>query len=96
MPSVSPWTVHVMQPSSVQLREATRKPGQLRESSGNSGSSAPSVLSRELHVGMAHPVVPRQGIRSAECLFLGAEVAPHLLLAGIVDRVLVSRQVVRP
>jgi len=38
----------------------------------------------------------RQSIGSAESLFLGAQVASDLQLAGVVDGVLVPRQVVWP
>ena len=44
---------------------------------------------------MAHAEVPSEGIVSAEGLLLGAQVTPHLLLAGIVDGILVPREVVR-
>jgi hypothetical protein len=40
------------------------------------------------------PHVPSQNIIAGERLFLGAQIAPGLLLTGVVDRVLVPRQVV--
>lgn len=44
---------------------------------------------------MAHPVMPRKRISTAERLLLGAEVAADLLLACVVNRILMSRKIVR-
>lgn len=54
------------------------------------------MLAREFNVGVAHPVVPRQCISTAERLLLCTQVAVHFLLFGVVDRVLMPGQVVRP
>lgn len=54
------------------------------------------MLAREVDVRMAHAVVPCERVRPAERLVLGAQVASDFLLARVVDRVLVPRQVVRP
>lgn len=62
----------------------------------NSGTPATSMLAREWHFRVTHPVMPRQCVGAAEGLLLGAETASHLLLAGIMDGVLVTGQVVGP
>ena len=60
----------------------------------DSAASASPQFAGQLHVGVAHAVMPRQSVCAAECLLLGAQIAPNLLLACIVYRVLVPRQVV--
>lgn len=58
-------------------------------------STASSVLARELNIRVADSVVSRQCISTAKGLFLRTQVAVHLLLLGVVDRILVPCQVVR-
>jgi len=65
-------------------------------STPTSGAAASPVLARELHIRVTHPVMSRQSIRPAEGLLLGAEIAAHLLLAGIVDRVFVTSEIIGP
>ena len=43
-----------------------------------------------------HPQMSGESIVPAERLLLGAQRTVHLLLAGVVNRVLVPRQIVRP
>lgn len=57
--------------------------------------STATVLAGKFHVGMADTVMPCQCICAAERLLLGTQVAPDLLLAAIVNRVLVPCEVVR-
>jgi len=60
-----------------------------------SDNSTATVLAGQLHVGMAHSVVPREGIGSAESLFFGAQIAANFLLASVVYGIFVAGQVVR-
>ena len=53
------------------------------------------MLPGEFHIRMTHAIVPGKRIRSAECLLLGAQITVNLLLASIVNRILVTCQVVR-
>lgn len=53
-----------------------------------------AVLARELDFRVADTEMSCESIRTAEGLFLRAQVAAHLLLATIVNSVLVSSQVV--
>ena len=54
------------------------------------------LLTRPGDVGVDDAHVPGQSIVAREGLFLGAQVAAHLLLAGIVYRIFMARKVVRP
>lgn len=45
---------------------------------------------------MAYPVVSGQRVRAAECLLFRAKSAPDFLLASVVDRVLVTSEIVGP
>lgn len=58
-------------------------------------TSASAMLAREINLGMHHSHVTCQCVIAGKGLLLDAESAAHLLLAGIVDRVLVTGQVVR-
>lgn len=44
---------------------------------------------------MAHPVMSGEGIRTAEGLLFGAKITSYLLLAGVVDRVFVTCEIIR-
>ena len=58
--------------------------------------STATSASRQLNVfRMHHSQVPRERVIPAEALLLGAQRTVHLLLARIVDRVFVSREIVR-
>jgi len=57
-------------------------------------TSASPVLSWKLDIRVTHAVVPSKGIGSTEGLLVGAQIAAHLLLPGIVDSVLVTCEVV--
>lgn len=57
---------------------------------------SPAVLARDLDFGVADAEVSGKSIGAAEGLFLGTQLATHLLLARIMDRIFVARQVVRP
>lgn len=54
------------------------------------------MLAGKLDVRVANPVMPRKRICSTERLLLGTHVTPDLLLASIVNRVFMSREVVGP
>jgi len=59
-------------------------------------STASSVLARELNIRVTNSVVSRKRISATKRLLLRTQIAVHLLLLGVVDRILVSCQVVRP
>lgn len=73
---------------SSKLGELCQASGMVAVTSG-SVTSASAVLARELNVRVTDAVVPSECVGPAKRLFVGAHVAPHLLLARIVDRVLV-------
>ena len=54
------------------------------------------MLADPIHVGVYNTHVSSQGVITREGLFFRAQVAPYLELARIVDRVLMTCQVVRP
>lgn len=56
--------------------------------------SSTTMLPGKLDVGMANSIVSRKRIRAAKSLLLSTQIAPNLLLAAIVDRVLVPCKVV--
>jgi len=59
--------------------------------------SAPTpMLAWKVNVRVTDTEVPGQRIVAAEGLLLGAQVAAHLLLARVVDRVFVAREIVGP
>jgi hypothetical protein len=66
----------------------------LLQALNSSSAGTSSMLARKLHVRMAYPVMSGECVCTAECLLLSAEIASHLLLAGIVDGVLVASKVV--
>lgn len=58
-------------------------------------STASSVLARELNIRVTDSVVSRQRIGATKCLLFCTQIAVHLLLLSVVDRILVPCQVVR-
>ena len=61
-----------------------------------SGTASPAVLAREVNFGMHNAHVPRQSVAAREEFFFLAERASRLLLADVVDRILVPREIVGP
>jgi len=61
-----------------------------------SGTSPSAVLPREVNFGVHDAHVPRERVAARKGFFLLAERAARLLLADVVDRVLVPREIVRP
>lgn len=61
-----------------------------------SRAASPAVLPWEVNFGMHNPHVPRESVAAGEEFFLLAECASGLLLADVVDRILVPREIVRP
>jgi len=61
-----------------------------------SGTSPSAVLPREVNLGMHDAHVPRECVAARKGFFLLAERAARFLLADVVDRVLVPREIVRP
>ena len=66
----------------------------MREVAEPSVPSPASLLARPVHFGVHHTHVSGQCIIATEGLFLSAEMASHLLLARIVDRILVPSKIV--
>ena len=58
--------------------------------------SPASLLARPIHFGVHHTHVSGQCIIATEGLLLSAEMASHLLLARIVDRIFMSGKIVGP
>jgi len=56
----------------------------------------PALLAVEFDIGVTHAIVSSECVCPAECLFVGAQVAAHLLLARIVNRIFMPCQVVGP
>lgn len=52
------------------------------------------MLAWEFHVRMAYPVMPGKSVCAAECLLFRTKVASHLLLAGVVDGIFVTCEIV--
>ena len=58
-------------------------------------SNTSSGLAREVDLGVYNAHMPCESIIATEGLLLGTELAVYLLLARVVNRVLVSREIVR-
>lgn len=58
--------------------------------------SAASLLARPVHLGMHHAHVSGEGVIATEGLLLSAKMAPHLLLARVVNRIFVPSKIVGP
>ncbi len=76
------------------LMRNTRWWGSLRRTDSGGVSAPSTVLAGELDIWMTDAIVSSESIRSAERLLFCAQVASHFLLACVVYRVLVSREII--
>jgi hypothetical protein len=85
-------------PAHLDLGNSLRRPNptpRVRRAPSSVEVPPSALLTRYLVIRVADAIMPCEGIAPAKCLLLGAEVAVHLPLLGIVNCRLVSRKVVR-